>query len=89
MIKIIRIEPLNDKVLRLYFSDTSHGDYDLQPLIAQHTELVQPLNDDDYFKRCYLELGALCWPNGLELSPANIHRKLAERQLLRYEEKVT
>ncbi|BBL56819.1 DUF2442 domain-containing protein [Methylomonas koyamae] len=88
MIKIIRIEPLEGKRLRLYFSDASHGDYDLQPLIAQHTELVQPLNNDDYFKRCYLELGALCWPNGLELSPANIHRKLAERQLLRYEEKV-
>ncbi len=88
MIKIIRIEPLEGKILRLHFSDGSHGDYDLQPLIARHTELVKPLTDDDYFKRCYLELGALCWPNGLELSPGNIHRKLAEQQLLHYEEKV-
>lgn len=88
MIKIIQIQPVDNKVLHLIFSDTSSGNYDLQSLIDRQTELVQPLRDDVYFKRCYLELGALCWPNGLELSPGNIHRKLSERGLLHFQDKV-
>jgi hypothetical protein len=82
MIKIIQAHYLQQRILRLHFSDNSYGDYDLQPLIDRQTELVMALNDDAYFKQFYLELGALCWSNGLELSPGNIHRKLAEQHQL-------
>ncbi|MEC4750157.1 DUF2442 domain-containing protein [Methylomicrobium sp. Wu6] len=88
MIKIIRAKHIDQKILRVYFSDNSWGDYDLQPLIDRQTELVLPLNDDAYFQQFFLELGALCWPNGLELSPGGIHRNLEERQQLHYETKV-
>lgn len=88
MIKITQAHYLQQRVLRLHFSDNSYGDYDLQPLCDRQTELVIPLNDETYFKQFFLELGALCWRNGLELSPSNIHRKLAEQQLLHYETKV-
>jgi Protein of unknown function (DUF2442) len=88
MIKIIQVQHLQDKVLRLSFSDSSYGDYDLQPLIARQTELVMPLNDEAYFKQYFLELGALCWRNGLELSPGHIHQKLTEQQRLHYKDKV-
>ena len=86
MIKIIHAYYLQQKMLRLYFSDNSYGDYDLQLLIERQAELVLPLNDDTYFKQFFLELGALCWRNGLELSPSNIHRKLTEQHQLHYEE---
>jgi hypothetical protein len=88
MIKIIQAQYVLQRVLRLHFSDNSVGDYDLQPLIDRQTELVMALNDDEYFKQFYLEFGALCWRNGLELSPGNIHRKLAEQHQLHYETKV-
>ncbi len=87
MIKIIQAEYLQKRVLRVCFSDNSYGDYDLQPLIDKKTELTLPLKDEFYFKQFFLELGALGWRNGLELSPGNIHRKLAEQQLLCYEVK--
>ena len=70
MIKIIQAQYVQQRILRLYFSDNSFGDYDLQALIDRQTELVMALNDDVYFKQFFLELGALCWPNGLELSLA-------------------
>ncbi|MCX7082794.1 MAG: DUF2442 domain-containing protein [Methylococcales bacterium] len=88
MIKIIRAQYSQQKVLRLYFSDNSWGDYDLQAVCDRQTELVIPLNDEQYFKTFFLELGALCWRNGLELSPSNIHRKLEEQQKLHYESNV-
>jgi hypothetical protein len=88
MIKIIRAEHIRQKILRLTFSDNSWGDYDLQPLLDRQTELTLPLNDEAYFQRFFLELGALCWRNGLELSPGSIHKKLEECQQLHYETKV-
>ena len=88
MIKIIQAHYVQQRILRVYFSDNSFGDYDLQALIDRQTELVIALNDDVYFKQFFLELGALCWRNGLELSPGNIHRKLAEQHQLHYETKV-
>jgi hypothetical protein len=88
MIKIIRAEHIRQKILRVYFSDHSWGDYDLQPLIDRQTELTLPLNDEAFFQQFFLELGALCWRNGLELSPDSIHKKLEECQQLHYETKV-
>jgi len=85
MIKIIRAYYLQQKILRLYFSDNSYGDYDLQPLVDRDAELVLPLKDDAYFKQFFLELGALCWKNGLELCPDSIYQKLAEKQQLHFE----
>ena len=82
MIKIIQAEYLHDKIIQVHFSDHSWGDYDLRPLIDRQSELTKVLQDDVFLKQFYLEMGALCWRNGLELSPGNIHRKLQEQQLL-------
>lgn len=79
MIKIVQAQHIGDKVIRLLFSDHSWGDYDLQPLIDKRAELVLPLQDLDYFSQFFLELGALCWKNGLELSPGSLYRKLQEQ----------
>lgn len=83
MIKIVHASYLGNKVIRLQFSDQSWGDYDLQPLIEKQTELVLPLQDEGYFSQFFLELGALCWKNGLELSPGSLYRKLKESGELR------
>lgn len=79
MIKIIKAEHIEHKVIRLLFSDQSWGEYDLQALIDRQTELAEPLRDERYFSRFFLEFGALCWKNGLELSPGSIYRKLQEQ----------
>jgi len=82
MIKIVQAELSKDKVIRLTFSDGTGGDYDLAPLIARGTEMVKPLEDDAFFRRFFLELGALCWPNGFELSGSGIQQRLQEQARL-------
>ena len=79
MIKIIKAEYIGEKKIRLLFSDQSWGEYDLQPLIDWQTELVIPLQDAHYFSDFFLELGALCWKNGFELSAGSLNRKLKEQ----------
>jgi hypothetical protein len=78
MIKIVRADFVQDKVIRLTFSDGTRGDYDLAPLIAGGTEMVKPLEEETFFRRFFLELGALCWPNGFELSGGGIQHRLRE-----------
>lgn len=76
MIKLIRATPAAGKCLSLVFSDGSSGEFDLSPLIARNTVLTAALADERFRHGCFLELGALCWPNGLELSAASLHRQL-------------
>jgi hypothetical protein len=83
MIKIIRVEPAPGFLLRLEFSDGTAGDYDLGPLVDRATELTRPLGEPGFFSSVFLELGALAWPNGFELSPSAVHRELEERGALR------
>ena len=83
MIKILHAKVVANHVIRLEFSDGSAGDYDLTELISRDTEMVRPLTDPAFFGDFFLELGALCWRNGFELSASGLHRKLAERGVLR------
>jgi len=82
MIKIIQAEYLQDKKIKIIFSDGCWGEYNLQPLADMKTVLTQVLDEDISFKQFYLEMGALCWRNGLELSPSNIWFKLERQHLL-------
>lgn len=78
MIKLIAIEPAGNAELALRFSDGSHGLWSAAGLIARSTELTRPLSDTAYFRRAFIEGGALAWPNGLELSAPSLHHRLAE-----------
>lgn len=78
MIKIIQAETIAPHQLHLVFSDNTHGVYDFAPILAKNTVLTQALLDPEFFDAHFIELGALCWKNGLEFSPAALHRDLQE-----------
>ena len=76
MIKIVKAEHLGQYRIRLTFSDGKQGEFDMAPLLSKDTALTQPLKIPETFKGFYLELGALCWKNGLELSPSALYQEL-------------
>jgi hypothetical protein len=78
MIKLTHVSVQGPHRLALTFSDGSHAVWSAEALIARSTELTQPLEDPAYFARAFIEGGALAWPNGLELSPAALHQRLAD-----------
>jgi len=82
MIKLQRATHLRDQTIRLEFSDGTSGDYDAAPLIRREGAMVQPLRDPAFFKCFFIEEGALAWPNGFDLGPDGLHRRLAEQGLL-------
>lgn len=57
--------------------------YDFASFVAAGTEMTAPLGDPDFFARCFIEAGALAWPNGFDLSAESLHRRLQEQGALR------
>ncbi len=82
MIKLTAIENASGSRLLLRFSDGAFGVFDFQSLIDANTEMTAPLADQAFFDSCYIELGALAWPNGFDLSAPSLHRQLEKAGLL-------
>lgn len=76
MIELVQIAVAGDTSLDLTFSDGASACWSADALIQRDTVLTRPLTDPAYFARAFIEAGALAWPNGLELSPMALHRRL-------------
>lgn len=76
MIKIINAKHVSNYRIHLTFSDGAQGDFDMTTLLNNETVLTRPIKAPEHFKAFFLELGALCWKNGLELSPSAIYREM-------------
>lgn len=74
MIKVLTLEHSEeDFQLVLTFSNGARGRFDGGAyLSARQGTLLEPLHRADYFRRYFIEAGAVCWPNGLELSGARV-----------------
>jgi Protein of unknown function (DUF2442) len=83
MIKLIAAECISDHQLRLRFSDDSFGLYDFSAFLNAGTAMTEPLRDPAFFRSFYLELGALAWPNGFDLSATSLQQRLDEAGALR------
>lgn len=74
MIKVLHVYLIAPLTLAVDFSDRSHGLFDGRDYLTHHQgPLLEQLRDPTYFARCFIDAGALCWPNGLELSPARVY----------------
>ena len=74
MIKILSVAVIEGGLIELEFSNDYKGIFDLPDYLARHSgNLLEPLTDKSYVQRCFIDAGALCWPNGLELSPSRLY----------------
>lgn len=76
MIKVIAVHYLGGFRVALEFSDGAAGEFDGQTLLQRSGPLLDPLRSETYFRRCFVDAGALCWPNGLELSPMRLRESI-------------
>ena len=73
MIKLTEVRYQGEFQVALRFSDGKEGIFDGRELLKRGGSLLEPLRDEAFFKRVFIDAGALSWPNGLELSPARLH----------------
>lgn len=82
MTKLIKCLWKDDYNIFLEFSDGTNGYFDLGNYIStRQGTLLEPLHDPAFARRCFIDAGALCWPHGLELSPAKLHSDYLVKQV--------
>ena len=75
--KLTRLERLGGFRLRVRFSDGSEGVHDFSAMVNEPGPMLEPLRDEAYFKRVFLEFGAPTWPNGFDVAPEWLRREMA------------
>ncbi len=69
--KIVRIEDVevDSMAVKLRFFDRSGGWISLAHLFEKPKGLAAEILRGGMFDKCFIEMGALAWPNGFELCP--------------------
>ena len=49
----------------------------LTAMVHEPCPILEPLRDDAYFARVFLEFGAPTWPNGFDIAPEWLRREMA------------
>jgi hypothetical protein len=74
--KVVRLERLGGFRLRVLFNDGSGGVHDFSGLVGEAGPMLEPLRDENYFSRVFLEFGAPTWPNGFDIAPQWLHQEM-------------
>lgn len=86
MIKIKKLEVLNDKQIFFQFTDGIEKVIDFKPFIGEDV-LTKPLNAEDYFKKVkiYEDGRGIYWPNEYDFCPDFLRRyELANENTINY-----
>jgi hypothetical protein len=75
--KITHLEKPGGFRLRVRFNDGSEGVHDFAALVNDPGPMIEPLRNDAYFARVFLEFGAPTWPNGFDIAPEWLRREMA------------
>ena len=83
MIDVTSVRVLDGFKLELEFSDGTAGVRDFASIAEKTGPMAEPLKDQSYFARVFIEDGALTWPNGYDWDPVALHDEMKEAGLLR------
>ena len=83
MIDVIGVRSLGAYKLEIEFSDGTVGIHDFASVCEKTGPMAEPLEDQAYFARVFIEDGALTWPNGYDWDPIALHDDMKDKGLLR------
>jgi hypothetical protein len=75
-VDVISVRGLEGHVLWVRFSDGCEGTLDLSGYIADGGPMVDPLKDQAFFARVFVEGGVPVWPNHFDLDATNLYIKM-------------
>jgi len=73
---VLSVTPLGGFRLRVRFSDGAEGTHDFALIVKEPGPMLDPLRDEAYFARVFLEFGAPTWPNGYDMCPDWLRREM-------------
>lgn len=68
---VVRAEYLGGHRVRVVFSDDTENVVDCGPWLVG--PVFEPLKDESYFRRFFIDGGTLTWPNGADIAPETLY----------------
>ena len=72
MIRIVEVEPLEGRLVRLTLTDGSVVERDLSALLDGVGIFRRITFDDDAFREVYVDYGTLVWPGEVDIAPETL-----------------
>lgn len=69
---VINAEYIGNYTLKIEFDDGAVKAVDIEPYIKRGGVFAE-LGDMEYFKRCFVDLNTVCWPNGADIAPERLY----------------
>ncbi len=85
--KILKIEK-EKFIIHVEFNDGTKGKFNCEFLFIKPQGLATEILIGNFFDKCFIENGALAWPNGFELCPDSIKMKMIEQKSITTKKKV-
>ena len=76
MVHVVSAKPLGGYRLHVKFDNGCEGTHDFSAVVKEPGSALEPLRDEAYFSRVFLEFGAPTWPNGFDISPEWLRREM-------------
>ena len=71
-----------DYVYHIVFDDGSCGDVDFSEYLGRGP-VFSPLKNKSLFKSAIVDGGTISWPNGADIAPESLYKKVANKALQR------
>lgn len=79
---VVSLTILENYKLKVKFLDDTTGIIDMKIYIeSPKAGVFKELKDINLFKQAYIELGAVTWPNGLDIAPDRMHKELQDKDI--------
>ena len=69
--QVVRAEYRSGHRIHLAFNDGREKTVDFLPWLSG--PVFEPLKDEEYFRRFFLEAGTVAWPNGADIAPETLY----------------
>ena len=74
--EVVKISYVREYVYHVVFDDGLSGELDFVEYLDRGPMFL-PLRAPEFFRAATVRGGTIAWPNGLDLAPESLHRKLA------------
>jgi hypothetical protein len=77
--RVVQMDVLSGFRLHVRFKDGTEGTVELADFInSESAGVFAALRDENLFRQARVELGAVVWPDNLDLAPDAMHREIKE-----------
>jgi hypothetical protein len=81
---IVEAEYTRDYVIKIKFDDGAVKIVDIESYV-ERGGVFSKLRDKEYFKRFFIDLNTICWPNGADIAPERLYeigKEVMETQIV-------